>query len=176
MSPHLAHPALICMEKGSKQHVQILRPSSILHVALGIGMAHSVCGWRRACRVLLSACCRRYQEDGTVIRNHDPAKAMLPLFRLVICRRYVSIDPGRHGGQIVTFLSRRQQWRRNVTCQAALATSNSVFVHTRMQSKLHRPHPSSRTAMIMQFQPLKHSARPHLSNKRTITAPTLSQC
>lgn len=46
---------------------------------------------------------------------------------LVICRTYMSIDLGRHDGEIVSFLSRRQQWRRNVTCQASLATSNSVL-------------------------------------------------
>ena len=43
-------------------------PSTILHVALGIGMAHSACRWCGACRVLLSAC-RCYRKDGTVIRQ-----------------------------------------------------------------------------------------------------------
>ena len=65
-------------------------------------------------------------------------KAMRPLFRLVIYRRYVSIDLGRHGGEIVTFELSCQDGSNGVgmlRAKLVLATSNSDFMHTRATVK-----------------------------------------
>lgn len=85
---------------------------------------------------------------------------MRPWFRLVM-----PIDLGRHRGgeMIVTFLSRLDGSNGVGMLRAKLfvTTSNSEFMHTWAQSRLHHPWPPNRSVVIVQGEPHSTGAIAH---------------